>query len=118
LGVEGSKNRTDLPRTTLQRIKGLESWLMECVVVISFGALNMLLSELDSYKMDITAIQEIRWTGEGIIDKKNHTIFYNCDRKDHMFGTAFIVNKGIKHLVTTLKPKHPEYVKYVLEDFF
>jgi hypothetical protein len=49
------------------------------------GALKMPLSQLDSYKMDVTAIQEIRWTGEGIIDKKNHTIFYSCDRKHCMF---------------------------------
>jgi len=39
----------------------------------------MLLSQLDSYKMDITAIQEIRWIGEGIIFNKGHTIFYKCD---------------------------------------
>jgi len=68
--------------------------------------------------MDITAIQEIRWTGEGIIDKKNHTVFYSCDRKHHMFGTGFIVNKRIKHLVQTLKPKHLEYIKYGSEDYF
>jgi hypothetical protein len=32
-------------------------------------ALKMLLSQLFSYKMDITAIREMRWIGEGIIDK-------------------------------------------------
>jgi len=63
----------------------------------------MLLSQLDSYKMDINAIQEIRWTGEGIVDKKYHTIFYSCNRKHHMFGTGFIVNKRIKHLVADFK---------------
>jgi hypothetical protein len=26
----------------------------------------------NSYKMDITAMQEIRWTGEGIIDRRDH----------------------------------------------
>jgi hypothetical protein len=29
------KNRTDLPRMTLQRTKGLERWLKGCVIVIS-----------------------------------------------------------------------------------
>jgi hypothetical protein len=58
---------------------------------------------MDSYKFDINSIQEIRWTGEGIKDKKYHTIFYNCDRKHPMFGTGFIVNKRIKHLVTDFK---------------
>jgi hypothetical protein len=59
--------------------------------------------------MDLTAIQEIRWTGEGIIDKKNHTIFYSCDRKCHMFGTGFVVNKRIKHLVTDFNHLAPEF---------
>jgi len=74
-------------------------------------ALKMLLSQQDSYKMDITAIQEVRWTGEGIIDKKNHTMFYSSDKKHHMFGTGFIVNKNIKHLVTDFKAKTPRICK-------
>jgi len=45
---------------------------MECVIVIPIRCPEDAISQLDSYKMDITAIQEIRWTGEGITDKKNH----------------------------------------------
>jgi exonuclease III len=78
----------------------------------------MLLSQLDAYKMDIIAIQEMRWTGEGIIDKKNHTIFYSCDRKHHMFGTGFIVNKRIKHLVTDFKAKTPRICKIRVRRLF
>jgi hypothetical protein len=78
----------------------------------------MLLSHLDSYKMDITAKQEIRWTGEGIIDKKNHSIFYSCDRKHHTFGTGFIVNKRIKHLVTDFKAKTPRICKIHVRGLF
>jgi len=81
------------------------------------GALKKLLSQLDSYKTDITALQEIRWTDEGIIEKRNHTIFYSCDSKRHMFGTGFIVNKRIKHLVTDFKAKTLEYVRYASEAF-
>jgi len=83
------------------------------------GALKMLLSQLDLYKLDITAIQEIRRTGEGIIDKKNHAIFYRCDGKHHMFGrTGFIVNKRIKHLVTDFKPKTPIICKIQVRGLF
>jgi hypothetical protein len=71
----------------------------------------MLLSQLASHMMDFTAIHEIRWTGEGIIDKKNRTIFYSCDRKHHIFGTGFIVNKRIKHLVTNFKAKNTQNMK-------
>jgi hypothetical protein len=68
--------------------------------------------------MDITAIQEIRWIGEGIIFNKDHTIFYNCDRKHHMFGTGFIVNKRIKHLVTDFKAKTPRICKIRVRGLF
>jgi hypothetical protein len=53
----------------------------------------------------------MRCTGEGIIDKKNHTIFYSCDKKRHMFGTGFVVNKRIKHLVTDFRAKTPRICK-------
>jgi exonuclease III len=46
-------------------------------------------------------------TGEGIIEKKNLIIFYCCDRKRHMLGTGFIVNKRIKYLVIDFKAKKP-----------
>jgi len=93
--VTKSKEVKTRPFCQGRRCKGLKDLKVGSWNVLSLyqsGALKMLLSQLDSYKMDITAIQEIRWTGEGIIDKKNHTIFYSCDRKHHMFGTGFIVN--------------------------
>jgi hypothetical protein len=68
--------------------------------------------------MDITAIQEIRLTGEGIIDKKNLYIFYSCDRKHHVFGTGFIVNKRIRHLVTDFKAKTPRICKLRIRGLF
>jgi hypothetical protein len=82
------------------------------------GALKMLLSQLDPYKLDITAIQETRWTGEGTINNKYYTIFYSCDRKRHMFGTGCIVNKRIKHLVTDFKVKTPRICKIRVRGLF
>jgi exonuclease III len=47
----------------------------------------------------------MRWIGEGILGKKNHMIFFSCHKKNHMFGTGFIINKKIKHLVMDFKAK-------------
>jgi hypothetical protein len=60
----------------------------------------------------------MRWRGEGIMDKKHHTIFYSCDRKHHIFGTGFIVNKRIKHLVTDFKAKTPRICKICFRGLF
>jgi hypothetical protein len=58
----------------------------------------MLLEQLDSYKLDITAIQDLRWLDKGVMEKRNHVIFYSCQKKSHMFGTGFIVSKILSSL--------------------
>ncbi|PSN33770.1 Craniofacial development protein 2, partial [Blattella germanica] len=53
-----------------------------------------LVKELESYSIDICALQEIRWTGEGIVTKKDFTIFYSGNKSNrHEFGTGFYVNR-------------------------
>jgi exonuclease III len=65
----------------------------------------MLLEQLDSYKLDITAIQELRWLDKRVMGKRSHVIFYSCQKKSHMFGTGFIVSKKIKHLILDFQAK-------------
>jgi hypothetical protein len=78
----------------------------------------MLLEQLDRYKLDITAIQEMRLIGEGVIEKKDHTVFYICQRRDHIFGRGFIINKRIEHLIMVFKRNHPECIDYKSGNFF
>ena len=66
-------------------------------------ALKLLIDQLSKYKADITALQEMRWIGNGVIEKKECTIYYSCGNK-HMFGTGFIINQRVKHLVLDFKP--------------
>jgi hypothetical protein len=35
----------------------------------------MLLDQLDSYRLDITAIQELRWLGKGVMEQRSHVVF-------------------------------------------
>jgi len=59
------------------------------------GALKTLINQLSAYKADIVALQEIRWTGSGILAKRDCTLFYNCDNKCHILGTGVLVSKRI-----------------------
>jgi exonuclease III len=68
------------------------------------GALRSLISTVQEYKIDILAIQEIRWVGQNILEKKQCTIYYSCHNKIHQFGTGFVVNKNMKHLVMDFQP--------------
>jgi exonuclease III len=65
----------------------------------------MLLEQLDSYKLDITAIQELRWLDKGAMEERNHVIFCSCQKRSHMLGTGFIVSKKIKHLILDFQAK-------------
>lgn len=61
------------------------------------GALKLLLNQLDIYRIDTAAVQEIRWTGGGMLaPKRNHTIYYSCCERYHQCGTGFIAGKRFK----------------------
>jgi hypothetical protein len=57
-------------------------------------SLRKLVDEMgrDEYKnsVDVLAIQEIRWTGNGIVDKDNHVLLYSGHQKKHEFGVGFL----------------------------
>ena len=63
-----------------------------------------LINQLSAYKEDTVALKETWWTGSGILEKRDCTLFYSCDNKDHIFGIAFLMSKRIKHLIINFKP--------------
>jgi hypothetical protein len=54
---------------------------------------------LQEYRVDITAVQEICWLGQGILERRDCNVYYSCQKNSHEFGCGFVVNKKIKHLV-------------------
>lgn len=60
------------------------------------GALKYVLEEQKKYKLDILAIQEIRWTGNGNIKKENITLFYSgSENGKHEYGVGFMVQDKV-----------------------
>jgi hypothetical protein len=52
------------------------------------------------YKLELLAIQETRWLGQGIYDYKGYTIFYSGKSDgSHELGTTFIVSKKLRNNV-------------------
>jgi endonuclease/exonuclease/phosphatase family metal-dependent hydrolase len=68
------------------------------------GALRNLDKVLQEYKVDITALQEIRWIVQGIVERRDSNIYYSCHKSKHEFGYGFIVSKKVKHLVIDFIP--------------
>jgi hypothetical protein len=63
------------------------------------GALKNLMNAVQEYNVYITAIQEMMWIGQNIMNKKTFTTYYSCHNSIHQFGTEFVVNNRVRHVV-------------------
>ncbi|KAL4141693.1 hypothetical protein QTP88_004282 [Uroleucon formosanum] len=53
------------------------------------GTLTTVVSAVEMYRLDIVAIEELRWTRSGSIRLNNQTVFYSCNT-NHKAGVGFI----------------------------
>ncbi|KAL1462186.1 hypothetical protein WDU94_014046 [Cyamophila willieti] len=71
------------------------------------GAIKILDDELEKYNMDIVALQETRWLGQGTIKEKNYTYFNSGNGNGrHQFGVAIAVENRIRGNVQNFQPVH------------
>ena len=61
------------------------------------GASAQLANDLIKCRTDITAIQEMRWIGQGCKRLVSCNVYYSCYLDNHKF--EFVVNKRLQHLV-------------------
>jgi exonuclease III len=52
------------------------------------GALKSVSRELENYKLDLVAVQEVPWEGEGTIPVDNFTFFYGKGSDNDQLGTG------------------------------
>jgi len=73
--------------------------------LLQAGNMNTIADETERYKMDVVALQEIRWKGKGLIRKSKFNIYYsgNEDRQGNR-GVGFIVTKKINRSVLGFSP--------------
>ena len=76
------------------------------------GRLQEIAEEVLKYKLDIVAVQEIRWQGTGKIDKPNYTFYYGGTKeKRGQYGTGFIVNETAKGKIIQFEVKNERISK-------
>jgi len=66
---------------------------MECLFILKSRSIKDIINQLSAYKADIVALQEIQWIGNRIPEKRDCTLIYSCDNKNHILGTGFLVSK-------------------------
>lgn len=86
----GKKNRKGMKERHIMKIG---SWNIRTMLQI--GKTEEISREMNRYKVDILALQEIRWKGQGRVDKKTYTIYYSGEMKQGQNGTAFMVNRKV-----------------------
>jgi hypothetical protein len=59
------------------------------------GAFKYVLDAKDSYKLDILALQEVRWPDSGNIRTGNTKLFYSKTKNGRQNGVGFMINKKI-----------------------
>lgn len=65
------------------------------------AAFGKMTEELIRCNVDLCAIQEIRWPGDGILNKNTGILYYSGSSKNgNQFGTGISVNKELNNKVT------------------
>lgn len=75
-------------------------------------ALQETMDELTRYRVDLCALQEIRWPNKGILNKKNGALFYSgsTDRRN-LYGTGIFVSRALSSRVTDFQAVSPRICK-------
>jgi hypothetical protein len=89
--------------------KDLQVGMWNVLSLYRSGALQNLTQVTQEYKTDLLAIQEVRWLGRSIIKKKDCTVYYSCDDKQHIYGTNIRLITDFKICVLQIRGKFKNY---------
>lgn len=94
-------------KKTRKRLTDLRFGFWNVRTLYQSKKLQVLIEQMDSYRVDLLAIQEMRWTGSGMMDTRGHTVCYSCHDTKHSLGTGFILNKEVKHIIMDFQAVSP-----------
>ena len=99
--TEGKAGVNIRKRNKKQNKERLATWNVKTMLVA--GKMEEIGKVLEEYNIGILALQEIRWKGEGKLDREKYTLFYGGEDKQGSNGTGFMVNKKFREKVIEFK---------------
>jgi exonuclease III len=87
--------------------------------VLKTGKMNEIADEMAKTQVQIIALQELRWKGEGQINKPTYTLYYSCNpEKTGQLGTGFMIRKEIKKNILSFEPYNKRLCKLRIKGKF
>jgi len=95
----------------------LATWNVQ--TMLKPGRMEERMEEISTAKVDVVALQEIRWQGQGRIDKKDFSLVYNGPKKrTGCYGTVFFINSKMRKSFLSFEPLSDRLCKLRLRGKF
>jgi hypothetical protein len=69
----------------LERINDIRRFTWNVLSLFRPGSLRTLTDILSDFRADITAVQELRWVGNGVMQKRDYDLYYSCHDSKYIF---------------------------------
>jgi exonuclease III len=89
------------------RKKGLLFGTWNIRTLFKPGGAQSIIKEIEKYKVEIVALQEIRWDDTGTVNIQETTILYGKCNEQRQFGTGFAVHKSLIPNIREFKDINP-----------
>ena len=77
------------------------------------GKLEVVKQEMERENIDILGIRELKWTGMGVFNSDDHSIYYCGQESLRRNAVAIMVNKRVRNTVLVCRLKYDRMICFI-----